>query len=616
MMFSKLQAGSNKMAIKAARILPTLAATGMATIMTTAMIFSSLGCTKKIDDKDTTINAVLPANVKGLDPIRANDLYSSTVIAQIFEGLLQYNYLKRPYALEGGLAEAMPTVTDGGLTHTFKIKKGVRFQDNAAFPGGKGRELTAQDFIYSFKRLADPRNSSEGFWIFDGKIKGLNEWADNVKAEKANYDTAIEGLQAPDKNTLVIKLNKPYYQLYYVLAMSFAGVVPREAIEKYGSEFLNNPVGTGPFMLEKPSDWVRNSKITLKRNPNWRGEAYPSEGEAGDKEKGLLADAGKPMPFAEKVVFTELAEAQPRWQNLMKGNFDFAEIPNDNFESAVKKENPKELATDLTNKAMRLDITPNPDVTYFGFNMKDTVLGKNKDLRHAMSLAQDVSTYIAKFLNGRGVAAQGPVPPGLSSYDADFKNQWVQLNIEKAKEALKKAGFPDGKGLPEFMLETLADAKARQQADFFSQNMAAIGVKIRISQNTWPQFQDKIKTGKAQIFGIAWSADYPDAQNFYQLFYSKNMSPGPNDSSFSNPEFDKLYEQSLAMAPSAERDVLYKKMRDIVVEESPWIFTAHRVAYRVVHGWVNNFKWNDIQNDYFKYLRVDPKKRAELKAKL
>lgn len=580
-----------------------------------ALAFISTGCTSKVDDKDTTLNIVLRANVKGLDPLRANDLYSSTVIAQIYEGLLQYHYLKRPFTLEPGLADGMPVASADGLTHTFKIKKGVRFQDNAAFADGKGRELVANDFIYSFKRLADPKNGSEGFWIFDEKIKGLNEWAAAMKAGTATYDTPVEGLSAPDANTLVIKLNKPYYQLYYVLAMQFAGVVPKEAVAKYGEEFLNNPVGTGPFMLKNSSDWVRNNKITLVKNPTWRGQTYPSEGEAGDQEKGLLADAGKPLPFAEKVVFTELLEDQPRWQNLTKGNFEFGEIPNDNFESAVQKNDRKKLNADLTAKGMRLDITPNVDVTYIGFNMKDTVLGKNKALRQAMALANDNSMLIDKFYNGRGIQAQGPVPPGISSFDANYKNPY-SFNLAKAKEMMTKAGFPEGKGLAELTYEGLSDSKARQQAEFFVQNMAAIGIKIRISPNTWPQFQDKIKTGKAQIFGIAWGADYPDAQNFYQLFYSKNASPGPNDTAFSNAEFDKIYEQSLLLPPGAARDALYVKLRDIVVEESPWIFNVHREGYRVVNGWVNNFKWSDIQNDTMKYLRVDPKKRAELKPKL
>jgi oligopeptide transport system substrate-binding protein len=570
------------------------------------------GCTRKVDDTDTTINAVLRQNVKGLDPLRANDLYSSTVIAQIYEGLLQYHYLKRPHVLEPALAESMPTVSDNGLTHTFKIKKGVRFHDNPAFPEGKGREVTAEDFVYSFKRLADPRNASEGFWIFDEKIKGLNQWVEAVKAGTADDSTPVEGLQAPDKHTLVIKLTQPYYQLYYVLAMQFAGVVPREAVEKHGEEFLNNPVGTGPFMLEKPSDWVRNSKITLKRNPNWRGESYPSEGEAGDRENGLLADAGKPIPFAQQLVFTELPEDQPRWQNFMKGNFDLSEIPNDNFESTIKD---NKIVPALAQKGLRLDITPNMDTTYVGINMRDPLLGKNKDLRQAMMMANDSATLAAKFYNGRAIVAQSPIPPGIDSYEAVFKNPY-QFNVEKAKAALAKAGYPEGKGLPELTYEGLADSKQRQMAEFFVQNMAAIGVRVRINANAWPQFQEKIKKGEAQIFGIAWGADYPDAQNFYQLFYSKNVSPGPNDTFFANAEFDKLYEQALNMAPGSARDAVYKKMRDIVNEEVPWILNNHRLGYWTTHGWLHNYKRSDIMNTYFKFLRVDPKQRAELKPKL
>ena len=589
--------------------------TGLAITLVSAVLLVTSGCTKKVDDKDTTINVALKANVKGLDPIRANDLYSSTVIAQIFEGLLQYNYLKRPFTLEPALADGMPTVSADGLTHTFKIKKGIHFQDNAAFPGGKGRELVASDFIYSWKRLADPKNASEGFWIFDGKVKGLNEWAEALKAGKAKFDDPIEGFSAPDNNTLVIKLKTPYYQLYYVLAMQFAGVVPKEAVDKYGEEFLNNPVGTGPFMLEKASDWVRNSKITLKKNPNYRVDTYPTEGEAGDKEKGLLEDAGKQMPFSDTLVFQELLEDQPRWQNTMKGNFDYIEIPNDNFDGSVQKDDHTKIATELASKGMFLDITPGVDVTYVGVNMKDPILGKNKDLRHALQIAHDEKTEIDKFLNGRGIAAQSPIPPGVSSYDPNFKNPY-QFDVAKAKELLAKAGYPDGKGLPELQYDTLSDAKARQMAEFYSQSLKAIGVNVRINSNTWPQFQDKIKTGKVQLFGIAWGADYPDAQNFYQLFYSKNVSPGPNDTSYVSPEFDKLYEASLLLPPGPARDKIYTQMRDVVVEDSPWLFNAHRVGYRVVHGWVKNYKWSDIQNDVYKYMRIDPKKRAEIKSKL
>ncbi len=582
-----------------------------------AVALAMTGCTKKrFDENDNSLNLVLRANVKGLDPASANDLYSSTVITQMYEGLLAYNYLKRPFTLQPALAESMPEISKDGLTYTFKIKKGVKFHDNAAFPNGKGREVTVQDFVYSWKRLADPRNTSEGFWIFDGKIKGLNEWATAVKNEKANYETPVEGLQSPDSHTLVIKLNGVYHQLSYVLAMPFSAVVPKEAVEKYGKEFLNNPVGTGPFVLEKPTDWVRNSKITLKKNPHYRPDFYPTEGMPGDAEKGLLVDAGKQLPLVDKLVFSEIVEDQPRWQNGLKGNFDWVEIPKDNFDNAVAKEDRTKIVPDLAAKGLKLDITPALDVTYIGLSMVDPVLGKNKFVRQAMSKAFDSKTYIEKFLNGRGVAAQGPVPPGIDSFEDSFKNPNATFNVEEAKALLVKAGFPDGKGLPELQYEALSDSTARQGAEYFVQAMAAIGIKVKINSNTWPQFQEKIKAQKAQIFGIAWGADYPDAQNFFQLFYSKNKTPGPNDTSFNSPEFDKTYEAALKLPPGEERTKLYQKLRDIVADESPWIFNAHRLGYKLVHGWVGNFKWTEVANDYPKYIRIDGKKRADLGNKL
>lgn len=567
-------------------------------------------CTSKVDPKDNSIAVAFTANVKGMDPLSANDQISITVIAEIYETLLHYNYLKRPYQLEPMLAEAMPTVSADGLTYTFKIKKGVNFQDDPSFPGGKGRELTAADFVYSFKRIADPKNQSEAFWIFDGKVKGLNEWAAALKDGKADYNTAIEGLQTPDANTLVIKLNKPYYQLAYVLAMPPASVVPHEAVDKYGKEFLNHPVGTGPYKLES---WIHNSKVVLVKNPTYHQDLYPSEGMPGDKEAGLLADAGKQLPFADKLVFNELPEDQPRWQNFMKGNIDKIEIPNDNFDSVM---NGGKLKEEVTKKGIALTITENSHIGYIGFNMLDPVLGKNKLLRQAMSYAYDSETFRTKFQNGRSTIAQSPLPPGLEGFDPNFKNPRKKFDVAEAKKILAQAGYPEGKGLPTFTFEGMSDSKARQHAEYFKQSMAAIGINVNISTNTWPQFLDKIKNAKAQIWEVQWLADYPDAQDFLQLFYSKNASPGPNDTNYKNPEFDKLYEKSLDLPPGQARTEIYKKMRDIVVEEAPWIFITHLNTYELQQGWVHNYKPSDIIPDYYKYIRVSGQERADLKPKL
>lgn len=580
-------------------------------ILTTAALAATLffGCTKKAGQVENTLNVALSANVKGLDPIYSSDLYSNSVNGQLYDTLFEYQYLKRPLELQPLLAEAMPTVTDNGLTYTIKIKKGVKFHDSEAFQGGKGRDLVASDFIYSWKRLADPANNSDGFWIFDGKIKGFNEWRDKMAKAGGAFDDPIEGLQAPDDSTLVIKLKEPYFQLLYVLAMVYAAPVPKEAVAKYGKEFLNHPVGTGPFVI---GNWIRNNRIEVTKNPTWHGQTYPTEGESGDQEAGLLKDAGKSLPFLDKIVFQEITEDQPRWLNFMKGNLDVIGIPKDNFDSAIKE---GKIRPELEGKGFSLYVTQEPDVTYTSFNLNDPVL-KNSNVRKAMALAGDTKTLIDKFYNGRAIPAQTPVPPGVDGYDPNFKNPYREQNLEKAKEFLAKAGFPGGKGLPEFEYATTSSATARQMAEFFQQNMAQIGVKIKIVSSSWPQFQEKLKTRKAQIWGIAWSADYPDAENFLQLLFGPNSSPGPNNANFKNEKYDALYRQAKLLPPGEQRTQLYKQMNAIFVEEMPWIPETHRLGYRIRHSWLANYKPHAIVNNDYKYFRVDGQKRAEEKTKL
>jgi len=552
----------------------------------------------------------LKGNVKGLDPINSNDVYSAWAIATSYESLFQYNYLKRPLVVEPLLAESLPQISKDGMTYTIKIKQGVRFTDDPAFPGGKGRELTAQDFIYSWKRLADPTNQSEGFWVFDNRIKGLNEWRDKMGKSQAKYEDAIEGLEAPDKYTLIIKLKKPYYQLMYQLSAPYTSAVPHEAIEKYGKEILNHTVGTGPYVL---SEWIRNSRLTFVRNPSWRGEKFPSEGEPGDREAGLLTDAGKAMPFADKVIFYEVPEDQPRWLKFMKGETDWDEIPKDNYDSAVKD---KKVLPEFAAKGIGLAIETSSDLIYMTLNMVDPFLGKNEFLRKAMNLAFDSDTFQEKFYNGRAINAQSQIPVGLDGYDPDFKNPYKQYDLEKAKVLLAKAGYPGGKGLPEFEYACPTSATERQMGEYFQQQMATIGINIKVAQFSWSQFLERQKEKKLQIFSYAWVADYPDAENYLQLLYGPNESPGNNGSNYHNKEYDKAYEDAQKLPPGPARLALYKKMRDLFVKDMPWIPELNRFRYQLYHGWIRNFKPHLTVINYLKYIRVDMDKKKALKDKL
>ncbi len=552
-----------------------------------------------------TIRLVSAEKIKGLDPIYADDAYSSNQVSQAYETLVQYHYLKRPYTIISNLAETLPEVSADGLTYIFHLKKGVLFQDDVCFKasGGKGRELVAEDVIYSFKRLADPKLGSSGWWILDGKIEGLNAWREAaLNASNTNYQASVEGLKAVDRYTLKIKLLKRSSQFLSLLAMPFASVVPSEAVEFYGKEFGNHPVGTGPFHIV---EYNPNSKIVWARNPTYRHEVYPSEGEAGDKEAGLLEDAGKTLPLADRLEFQVLVEQQPMWLNFMSGRIDFATIPKDNFSSAITPG--KELIPELKEKGVRLIKHAGMDVTHASFNMLDPVFGKNKLLRQSISLAYDGNTFIDLFYNGRAIPAQGPIPPGVFGYDPNVKNPYRRFNLVKAKELLAKAGYPGGKDLPPIEYATLADSTGRQQAEYFQRMMAAIGVSVNISSYSWPQFMEVLRNKKAQIWEYAWVADYPDAENFLQLFYSKNASPGPNDSNYSNPEYDRLYEKTLVLADGSEKKEIFDKMVNLLLEDCPWIFGAHRMSYVLTHPWLKNYKINDFDHGRFKYYRIDTK---------
>lgn len=562
------------------------------------------GCAKKQDASERVLNIVSPAEIKGFDPIMADDLYSGREIAKIYEGLLAYHWLKMPYELIPNLAEAMPEVSKDGLTYIFKIKKGVFFQDDAAFPGGKGREIEAADFVYSIKRLADSKNQSSGWWVLDGKLKGLNEWRDkNANLPASNYDEEVEGLKAIDKNTLQFVLAKPFPQFLYSLAMGFTSVVSKEVVAKYGKEFINHPVGTGPYILPK---FDQGKRIVYTRNPTFREKLYPSD--ASPEYKHLLADAGKKLPLVDKVIVHVMVESQPAWLKFNKGEIDYFGVPKDNFQSAVKD---NKLTPDLVAKGMSLMISPQLDVTYTSFNY-DNKLFHNANLRRAMYLAYDEAKANDLFYNNTAFPAQSIIPPGIAGNIAGFKNQWKGPNIELAKKTLAAAGYPEGKGLPEIIYDIPDSTTSRQMGEYFQKQMEQIGVKIKISASPWPEFQAKLKKRSGQMFGIAWGADYPDAENFLQLFYGPNSAPGANSSNFNEPAFNKEFEAAVKMQDSPARTALYEKLNRYLADQAVSLFGVHRQAYTLENGWLKNYRASDLHHDSVQYLNIDTAKKEEL----
>ncbi len=568
----------------------------------TFLVFA--GCTKKQDSNERVLNLVSPAEIKGFDPIQADDLYSGREISKIYEGLLQYHWLKMPYELVPNLAAALPVISKDGITYTFKLRSGVKFQDDAAFAGGKGREVEANDFVYSIKRLADSRNQATGWWVLDGKLKGLNEWREkNSKLPATNYDEEVEGVKALDKYTLQFKLAKAFPQFLYALAMPFTYAVSKEVVAKYGKEFINHPIGTGPYILPI---FDQGKKITYTKNPTFREKLYPSD--ASPEFKNLLSDAGKRLPLVEKIVVHVMKETQPAWLKLNKGEIDYYSVPKDNFATAIKN---NKLSDELAKKGFILEIAPQLDVTYTAFNFENKLF-HNKKLRQAMYLAYDEPKANELFYNNTAFPAQSIIAPGIAGVDKNYVNPFKGPKLTEAKKLLAEAGYPDGKGLPELKYDIPDSTVSRQMGEYFQKQMEQIGVKIKIISSPWPEFQAKVKKKAVEVYGLAWGADYPDAENFLQLFYGPNKSPGANGSNYDNPQFNKEFEAATQMQDSPERTARYEKLNKFLAEEVVALFGVHRQAYILEQGWLKNYHPTDLHHDAVQYLNIDTQKKAEL----
>lgn len=563
--------------------------------------------------------------IRGLDPCRAGDVSSALASSRVYEGLYEYAYLARPYRLQPSLARGMPDISPDGLVYTIRIRPGIYFSDDPCFvrTAGKGRELTAGDFIYAIKRNADVKAESSGYWAFNDRIAGLEAFREASLAagpRGVDYDMPVAGLQAPDAYTLRITLTRPYPQFVWILAMHYAFAVPREAVDYYDGRggrgwFHSHPVGTGPYIL---SSWIRNYRIEFVRNPKWaetgRVERYPSDGEPDDAANGLLAAAGRPIPFIDRIVQYVIGDASTQWLMFLTGQVEQSGVSRDNWDAVIGAD--RSLTPELKEKGIQLRTSPSMTTFYMGFNMDDPVVGPNKKLRQALCCAFDADAW-ARYYNMRMLPANGPIPPGIAGARTASDPNPYAYDLEKAKRLVAEAGYPGGIDPATGRRLTLTleqgsanDPDARASVELFASFMDRIGVKIESSYNNWPTFLDKLDRRQCQMYRMGWVSDYPDAENFLQLFYGPNGSPGPNHSNYSNPEFDTLYERVRVMADSPERTALYEKMAGIAIEDAPWLCLSYPLSFGLQQGWMKNFKPHDYPYGMLKYYDLDPAARA------
>jgi oligopeptide transport system substrate-binding protein len=546
--------------------------------------------------------------IAGLDPARVMDVPSVQAVSKVYEGLIQYAYLSRPYRLDPCLAEGLPTVSSNGLDYSFRIRKGIYFQDDPCFVAGKGegRELTAEDFVYSIKRIADPKVGSSGYWAFRGRIKGLDDYREAMATGAATYDSPVEGLYATDRHTFRLRLTQPFPGILWILAMNYAYAVPREAVEYYRQEFINHPVGTGPYVLKS---YVHNYRIEFVRNPKWmatgRMDRYPSSGEAGDAASGLLADAGQPIPFIDRIVQYAVGDPSSQWLMFLANELDLSTISRDNWDAVIVRQD--ELSEGLAGRGVVMDKAPALDTGYIGFNMDDPVVGANRSLRQAMTAAFDREEWV-RFQNGRVMPADGPVPPAMRRGNPG--KTMFPFDVERARALMVAAGYPGGRDSRtgrrlELTLELGGGGSdTRETAEVLASFMERIGVVIKPSFNNWPAFLKKLEQRQAQMFLLTWMADYPDPENFLQLFYGPNETPGANRCNYKNAAFDRLYEKAAGLADGTERDGVYAGMERVVMEDCPWLFMHHSMTFSLRQGRLANYKPHDFPYGMIKYYRV------------
>jgi len=561
-------------------------------------------------DAPRTLHAAFPVAETGFDPQAIGDTYSDAVCLGIFDPLYRYDYFARPVVLEPNTADGMPEITDGGRTYTIKVKRGIFFAADPAF-NGKKRELTAQDYVYSIKRVFDPKVRSYWLYIFEQTLVGLEGPLERArKSGKFDYDEKIEGLQALDRYTLRIRFKQPDYVFKWWLTTSSFAAVAREVVEKYQDDshrVMENPVGTGPYQLKS---WTRGQRIVLEANPDFRNETYPVPGrDPGDAAiaKGLT---GRKLPLTGTVDIAIIEEAQPRLLSFDRGLLDYVSVPPTLAPTVLDGE---KLTPQFAKRGVVLHRQIEPSLAFFFFNLDDPLVGGYEPakiaLRRAVALAYDREGAIRQLAKGQAIVADQPVPPGLYG-NAPAIGVKVSYDPAAARALLDRFGYkdrdgdgyretPDGKPLT-LQKGSTTDAEARSADELWKRNMDAIGIRITFIKNKWPELNKMTEAGQMMMWGLGWISGIPDGDPFYSYLVSRNIGTS-NDARLRLPEYDRLYEQAHALPDGPPRNAIYRKLNDIIANYAPWILADYPYRNDLTQPWLRGFKANAFQRWQWAY---------------
>ena len=633
---------------------------------------------------------------KHLDPVQAYSENEYEFLAQIYQPPLQYHYLKRPYELIPQATTALPQVQyydqkgkllpqdvlDNKIAYSLyeiHLRPDLRYQPHPALAKNSNgqpsyfslsendwrgihsltdfhetgtRAVQAADYVYQIKRLAHPDLYSPIFGVMAEYIVGLKEYADTLKQARKKQregwlnlnDFPVSGVEVVDAQTYRIKIRGKYPQFAYWLAMPFFAPMPWEAERFYAQPGMHErnlsldwwPLGSGPYYLSENNP---NRRMVLTKNPNFSGEFYPTEGDPSDRAAGLLKDAGQPLPLIDQVVFSLEKESIPYWNKFLQGYYDASGISSDSFDQAIQVSVGGEVAVTDSMKAQNITLSTSVATStfYMGFNWLDPVVGggseRSRKLRQAISIAVDWEEFISIFSNGRGIAAQSPLPPGIFGYQEGeaginhYVYDWVngapkRKPIEVAKKLLAEAGYPDGldektrQPLVIYLDTTSSGVGEKSRLDWLRKQFDKINLQLVLRSTDYNRFQDKIQKGDTQLFYYGWNADYPDPENFLFLLngaQAKVGKDGENASNYHNPEFDQLFDQMKNMENGPTRQMIINRMLEIVRRDAPWMWGENPKDYVLHHSWLLNSKPNKMANNSLKYLRIDAEQRDRMR---
>jgi ABC-type transport system substrate-binding protein len=563
------------------------------------------------------LHMFLSTSEAGLDPALGSDLATLSLLENLFDPLLRYDYLARPLKLQGNTATGLPEVSSDGLSYTFRIRPGIHFTPDPAFKGKK-REVTAQDYVYSITRLYDPALKSPWAFMFEGKLLGDAALRDKYKA-----DTPIPGLQALDRYTLRIRLAEPDNNFLFYMATPATGVVAREVIEAYPGQAGNHPVGTGPFLL---GDWKHSDRIVLLKNPDSSAVFHAAPGTTPEDKAIAAALEGKTLPRVDRVEVKIAEEFQGRMLGFLNGEYDYLEqVPESMTEMVIAN---GKLKPELAARGMELYRFPVLQTYYMWMNMQDPMVGGyGKDkvaLRRAIAMSYNNAEDVAVLKKGFAIKAESPLPPNVLGYDPNYRSP-VPYDPALANALLDRYGYgkrdpdgfrrqPNGEALT-LVMSSEATVSGRLRDELWRKCLNAIGLRVVFKSDKKTEIIKASRLGKVQMFESNWVADFPDGENFYQLLYGPNAGRA-NYARFNLPEYNVRYEKARQLTDGPERNKLYFEMNQLIHAYNPWVPLTHVLSGDIRQPWLKNYKRHPVELTQWRYLDVDVAERGRtLRAK-